>query len=143
MKCVVDTCIFNKLVKGDIQPVELPAGAEYIATHIQFDELNQDPDIAHKRQLLSLFKRMMPIVLPTESTAWEVSKWDAAKWNDGERRQEIKNALDAHQKKKSNMDDARIAELAIANGYCLLTSDFNLAKVAEGFGCYVKYYESN
>jgi len=41
MKYVVDASIINKVVDEKIDPSELPTDGEFIASHIQIDELNK------------------------------------------------------------------------------------------------------
>jgi hypothetical protein len=142
MKHVIDTCIFNKLVEGKLLITDLPPDGEYVATHIQYDELNRDPDIENKERLLAMFEEIDPEILPTESGVLDVSAWVSAKWGEGELLQDILVTLDGlNKRKKNNINDALIAEVAIKHGYCLLTSDKDLAHSAEIFGCKVKLFK--
>lgn len=53
----------------------------------------------------------------------------------------LKADLDSLNKgKANNTQDALIAEVAIANGYTLLTADYQLAAVAKKHGCTVRHF---
>lgn len=143
MAYVVDTNIFNKLIDGRISIDELPSDAPYIATHVQIDELNntKDKDGERRAQLFLMFAEMCPQLVPTESAVWDVSRWDQAKWSDGVLFEKIKIGLDALNKSKANnIKDALIAEVAISNGFTLLTADRDLAKATQNIGGKVEFY---
>jgi predicted nucleic acid-binding protein len=53
----------------------------------------------------------------------------------------VKTALDGREKKRNNTQDALIAEVAIVNGFTLLTSDRNLADVALGLGANIRFFD--
>lgn len=142
MAYVVDTNIFNKLIDGRVGIDELPSDAPYIATHVQIDELNNTKDSERRARLFLIFAEMRPQLVPTESAAWDVSRWDQAKWSDGALFEKIKQDLDTLNKSKANnVHDALIAEVAIANGFTLLTADHDLAKVSQDIGGKVELYE--
>jgi predicted nucleic acid-binding protein len=59
------------------------------------------------------------------------SKFGLAKFGDGITYRALKDALDAlNRSKKNNPNDALIGELAIKNGFTLLTADNDLKAVA-------------
>lgn len=141
MSYVLDTNIFNWLIDGRIQPVDLPADGDYVATHVQVDELNKTGNADRRAMLFLKFAEIRPKVVPTESMVWDVSRWDHAKWGDGETYDKLKTDLDALNKSRpNNILDALIAEVAIVNAHTLLTADSDLAKVAEKYGCKVRLY---
>ncbi len=143
MSYVVDTNIFNKLVDGLLRIEDLPSNGSYLATHIQIDEINNTKDTERRARLFLMFAEMRPQVVPTESFVWDVSRWDQGKWSDGVLFEKLKQDLDALNKSKSNnARDILIAEVAIANGYTLLTADRDLAAVAEKHGGKVAYFET-
>jgi predicted nucleic acid-binding protein len=142
MKYVVDTSIINKLVDGKIDPSELPTDGEFIASHIQIDELGKTKDAERRAQLLTRFGELGVEVVKTESAVWGRSKYGGAKWGGGITRRAIKAALDArNRRKKNNLDDAFIAEIAIKNGFTLLTADYDLNAVVESYDGQVQYWK--
>jgi hypothetical protein len=140
---VVDTSIFNWLVDGKIAPDDLPSDAEYVATYVQVDEINKTSDHGRRAMLFLKFAHMRPQVVGTETMVWDVTRWGDGKWGDGALFKKLRDGLDALNKaKRNNTMDALIAEVAIANGYTLLTADRDLAKVAEIHGGTVRLYET-
>ncbi len=143
-KYVVDTCLINKLVDGSVSPDELPKDGSFVASHIQFDELSKTKNPERKAKLLKKFIELINEVLPTESFVLDISRLDDARLGDGVRYREIKEELDARNKSKSNnVHDALIAEVAMKNGYTLLTTDFDLYQTAYKQGIGVMYWTTN
>jgi len=141
MKYVVDTCVINKLVDGAIKPENLPTDGKLIATHIQSDELNKTRDTDRRDQLLLRFEITIEVVVPTESVICGVSRVGHCKVGDARVYEKIRDELDTiNRKKPNNVMDALIAEVAIQNGYTLLTTDYDLKCVAELNGCRVVYW---
>jgi hypothetical protein len=141
MTYVVDTNIFNKLVDGLIGIEDLPSNGPYLATHIQIDEINNTKDSDRRALLFLKFAELRPQVIPTESFVWDVSRWDQGKWSDGVLFEALKHDLDVLNKSKSNnARDILIAEVAITNGYTLVTADRDLADIAKKHGCKVAYF---
>ncbi len=121
MKFVVDTCIINKLIEGEISLNSLPQNCSFFASHIQIDEINKTPDAERRAQLFLKFAEISPKIIPTESAVWDISRWDQTKWNNGKLYSNLKQSLDGLNKSKpSNTNDALIAETAIVNDYALL-----------------------
>lgn len=142
MAYVLDTNIFNWLVDGRIQPGDLPGDADFVATHLQIDELNKTGDAERRALLLLKFAKVRPKMVPTESMVWDTSRWDHAKWGDGKTYEKLKTDLDLRNKsRRNNVLDALIAEVALVNGDTLLTADSDLAAVAAAHGCKVRLYE--
>lgn len=143
MKYVVDTCIINKLVDGVLSTGDLPGDGEFVATHVQVDELNKTSDPERRAQLFLKFTTAVDTVVSTESTVLGVSRLDYSKLSDGTRYDTLKADLDSMNRgKANNPHDALIAEVAIANGYTLLTADNDLAKVTERHGGTVRYFST-
>ena len=141
MKYVVDTSIINKLVDGKINPFELPTDGEFLASHIQIDELKKTKEDERRAQLLARFDELGAEVVKTESALFDRSKFGGAKFGDGITIQALTNALDALNRKKNNPNDALIGELAIKNGFTLLTADRDLKTVVESHGGRVLYWK--
>lgn len=134
MKYVLDTSVFNQLLDGLISLSDLPPNAEFVATHIQIDELKATKNQQRRTSLLAVFTSIAPEVVPTESGVWDVSRWGEFKWGDGVSYGQIKVALDvANNCKKNNIQDALIGEVAFKNGYGLITSDNDLHLVMTKF----------
>ena len=60
-----------------------------------------------------------------------------AKWSDGQLFNKIKVSLDSRKQKQNNTQDALIAEVAIVQGFTLVTSDTDLARIASEYGANV------
>lgn len=143
MSYVVDTNIFNKLVDGTINVTDLPADGSFVATHIQIDEINNTKDIERRARLFLMFAEMRPEIVPTESFVLDVSRWDHGKCSDGVLFEKLKQELDVMNKSKpNNVQDILIAEVAIVNGFTLLTSDRHLAEVVKRQGGKVVYFKT-
>ena len=143
MLYVVDTNIFNKLVDGTVDINNLPSKGQFIATHIQIDEINNTKDAERRARLFLMFAEMRPEIVPTESFVWDVSRWDQGKLSDGVLFEKLKQALDAlNMSNSNNAQDVLIAEVAIVNGFTLLTSDLHLAQVVVGQGGKVAHFQT-
>jgi predicted nucleic acid-binding protein len=140
VKYVVDTCIINKLIDGLMDAAELPTDGEFIATHVQIDELNRTKDQERRAKLSLMFAKLRSEVWETESFVLGTSRLDEAKLGEAITFQSIKDALDARKKKPNNVQDALIAEVAISNNFTLLTSDKDLATVVQSLGAKVRYW---
>jgi predicted nucleic acid-binding protein len=142
MKYIVDTCIINKLIDGLIEPDELPSDGDFVASHIQIDELNRTKDEERRGRLFLVFAKTIDQIVPTESTVIGVSRLDECKISDGVLLETLRNQLDAKNGgKANNSEDALIAEIAVENGYTLLTADYDLSEVAKANGCKTKYWK--
>ena len=120
---------------GTINVVDLPSDGPFVATHVQIDEINNITDRERRARLFLIFAEVRPEIVPTESFVWDVSRWDHGKWSDGVIFEKLKQDLDALNKSKpNNAEDVLIAEVAIVNGFTLLTSDRHLAEVVEKQG---------
>jgi len=141
VKYVVDTNVFNKLLDGKLELTSLPSDGEFVATHIQVDEINNTSNPERRSRLQSQFASVAPTMEPTESMVLDVSRWDSCKWGDGVTLSVIKSDLDAlNGSKANNIHDALIAEVALKNGFVLLTCDRDLDEVARKHGVKVHHY---
>src|SRR5262249_19254655 len=103
-----------------------------VAKHIQIDEINRTSDENRRARLLITLTSVIGELLPTETTVLDVSRLDWCKLGDGAIYTSIKSQLDARNgRRASNMRDALIAEVAVANGFTLLTADADLAEVTK------------
>lgn len=141
MKYVVDTNIINWLIDRKIEPATLPTDGEFVATHIQVDELNRTSNEERRARLFLTLTTTIRELLPTETTILDVSRLDWCKLGDGLVYTSIKNHLDAKNGgRRNNIHDALIAEVAIVNGFTLLTADGDLAEVTENHQGAVRRY---
>jgi len=139
MECMVDTCIINWLVDGRIQTADLPDDLEYVATHIQVDEISRTPDAERRTRLLTKFAERVAECVPTETAVLGVSRLNHCKLGSGTIYGAVKRQLDRRNGgKANNTHDALIAEVAIMNGYELLTCDRDLVEVAREHGVKVR-----
>lgn len=138
MKFVVDTCAIDRIADELFDPdSELPVGSEFYITHVQHDEPNNIPNQCKDRRvrLALVTAKLRPMVIPTESMVWDVSRWDQAKWGEGTTYDDLRAALDVRNRSKANnCRDALIAQSALKNGWILLTADRDLAEVVEERG---------
>jgi len=131
VKYVLDTCVFNWLLSERIELSHLPSDGEFVATHVQRDELDRTPCETRRANLLGCFTEVVDEHVFTESAVVGVSKVGLCKLSDGQLYSSIRHALDSLNKSKpNNASDALIAEVAIVNGWTLITADRDLAKVA-------------
>ena len=141
MKYVVDTSLINKLVDGSVHADELPKDGSFVASHIQIDEINRTKNQKRRSELLQKFSETIDEMLPTESFVLGTSRLDKGKLGDGVSYDAIKTELDSMNKgKTNNSEDALIAEIAMKNGYVLLTADFHLYQVAYAHGIGTTYW---
>jgi hypothetical protein len=134
---------FNKLIDGVLSTEDFPADLEFVATHVQHDEINSTCNDERKAKLLQKFSTLVDYVVPTESMVFGVSRWGQAKLSDGTLYNKLKHDLDTmNAEKDNNSKDALIAEVAIHNHYELFTADSDLAQVARKHGAQVRYFST-
>jgi len=143
MPYIVDTNIFNRLVDGIITPDDLPSDGLFVATHVQIDEINNTNDKERRARLFLKFVEVGPKIVPTESFVLEVSRLDHGKLSDGVLFAKLKQDLDTMNKSKpNNVQDVLIAEVAIVNGFTLLTADGDLCEVVKRHGGMTAYFKA-
>jgi len=141
IKYVVDTSVFNWLANGSIKKDDLPSDGGFAITHIQMDEINKTKDDERRVQLFLLQASLNCKLLPTQSFVSDVSRTDHANGGDGKLFTILRSELDVlNRKKRNNVRDALIAEVAIANGYTLLTADEDLKSATEKHGGRVIFF---
>jgi hypothetical protein len=101
MQYMVDTNIFNWLVDGAVSIEDLPSDGQFIATHIQRDEIDKTKDVARRAKLSAKFSGTA-VVVPTESFVIGVSRLDQAKLSDGRDYTILRAELDKANKDKAN-----------------------------------------
>jgi predicted nucleic acid-binding protein len=137
---MLDTNVFDRVVKGKLALSDLPAGTWYV-THLQGDELNNTQDDDLRKRLREMLDGMGPETIPTHRNVIGLSKIRFAKIASDsctyQRMLERLKKLDRRSKaaKRWNQEtDIVIAETAIMEGHTLVTGDLNLSKVAREFG---------
>ncbi|MCX5723099.1 MAG: hypothetical protein NTX84_00995 [Nitrospirae bacterium] len=143
MQYVLDTNVFNRILDGKLQLSALSNCDQYVVTNVQLRELEATPDALRRELLVQIFHQVTAEHALTESFAWDIpgSGWGESKWNsdDGKRINSLKTSLDFLHEKPNNMQDAIIAEVALVNGYGLITADGDLARVASQHGIDVRH----
>ena len=139
-RLMLDTNVFNDLLDGKLS-LEVFAGRELCATHVQIDEISNTSNEKRRMELTSLFVSIVDKKMPTATAVYDDSQSDEAKWGDGVEYEEILQKLEKLDRisgKKirypNQSRDARIAETAIKNGLILVTRDGNLGKVVQEYG---------
>jgi len=144
MKYLVDTNIFNWLVDRKIADTLLPNDGEFFVTHIQIDEINKTSNEERRARLFLTMASSLSGVIPTETTIIGRSRIGRSKLGSGKVYTSIKNKLDEiNGGKRSNINDALIAEASIVNSHTLLTADVDLASVTEEQGGVVQLFTCN
>jgi predicted nucleic acid-binding protein len=150
LEYMLDTNVFSKIVSEKILVSDLPQGT-FWATTVQLEELKDTQGDQKKQQLLSLFKELIPSMIPPGLT-WGVkgAGWGEGEWRtDGSLWDLLKKELDeawarkpSRKRKSSNKEnnpkDATIAEAAKFNDFTLLTFDKDVAEVCEKVGIKVQ-----
>ena len=99
-KLMLDTNVFNEVVRGDIS-IDLFKNHEIFATHIQLDEITRTKEDTVREKLESAFMAIVTTKIATSSMVWDVSRWDESSWSDGEKFNEMKQRLVELDKNKS------------------------------------------
>lgn len=132
-KYIFDTNIFDNIINeklkiSDIAKYKNYKKAEIYITHIQIDEINKCND-EDKRARLSIFMvKIRPILIPTSSCAFDVSRFDESKFGDGIIFNKIKKGNINH------VEDVLIGETAIKEGIILVTNDRRLKNIVMELG---------
>ena len=137
IQCMFDTNAFNRLLESGT-PVDALSGyvAAY-ATHVQQDELNNTKNDGRRTALAILFGDLSSEwVIPTETTVLGVSRLGGSKLTSEENLYVLlKSDLDKRNgNKRSNVQDALIAETSIKYGLVLVTDDQDLTIVTSEHG---------
>ncbi len=133
-KYMFDTNIFNLILDGNVEFTSLE-GIQCYATHVQLDEIQATKNEERRSKLERVFIEALSEQLPTESFVLNVSRLNMAKLSDGQIYNQLLQKLNNRNKSKpNNIQDALIAETALANQITLATEDQDLAKVYTEFG---------
>ena len=132
---MLDTTVFNHIVRDDVDLSSLPENATFLVTHIQLNEIQATRNEEKRQRLLRVFAEVPSKQVPTESAVWGVSEWGEAKWGkeDGLFEAMLASLNNRNESKENNGKDVLIAETAIRNGYVLATDDGDLANVVREF----------
>lgn len=120
---MVDTMIINRILDNglDLKYFKSP-DKQIFTTHIQRDEIINTKNKTRKNELLSIFQKVENPI-PTESALWGRSNWDESKWAADDLVEKILKALNIKDRRRSNPQDALIADTAIKNNCILITDD--------------------
>ena len=113
IKVMFDNDILNKIAEGIISLDEITKSGkfEFYATHIQIDQASKCPN-ENKRQIIILnLTKLSPIIIPTESGVFGVSRWGEFKFSDGNMMESLRKGNIKH------TEDALIGETAIKRIY--------------------------
>jgi predicted nucleic acid-binding protein len=132
---MLDTNVFNHVLRDSVDVHTLRAGRALFVTHIQLRELQATTNQTKRDQLRSVFREILPSQVPTESAIWDVSEWDECKWGaeDGLFDHMLVALNRRNRCKENNRLDILIAETALRNGFGLVTDDHDLAEVFREF----------
>jgi len=123
IRVMFDNDILNKIVEGhlDIDRIIRSNKFEFYATHIQTDQVSRCPD-NEKRAMLTLnLTKLKPIIIPTESGVFGVSRLGEFKLSRDDSKIE-----DLRKGNPNHTEDALIGEVAIKRGILLVTNDKTL-----------------
>ena len=128
-KYMVDTNIINRILDNDLDLIFFKRPEKILfATHIQRDEITNTPDAIRRDELLSIFQEVADSI-PTETAFWGKSNWGESKWATDDLVEKNLEELNKKKRKRSNPEDALIADTAIKNSYILVTEDKDLYDV--------------
>lgn len=80
---MLDTTVFNHLVKGNIEPSSVPLHLQLFVTHVQLNEIQNTPITPSPERLqalLAMFKAIDSTRIPTASAVWGVSEYSEAEF---------------------------------------------------------------
>jgi predicted nucleic acid-binding protein len=140
MKFVLDTNVFNRVLDGRFTLSEIPDATGFVASQVQFCELGKTRDPVRRAALLETFHHINAETQPA-AFSFDIpgAGWDEGKWTDGQCASSLRSDLEALKPKFNNWHDALIAEVALTNGFGLVTGDRNLEIVATKHGVRVIY----
>jgi hypothetical protein len=140
---MLDTGIFNRLMREEIDVRELEGRGALYVTHIQAGEIQATKDAVRRQRLSALFTEANSTNLPTEQTMWRVSSWDVANYIPSDSLSDkILAALDARTPPVpadagDNNKDVWVVETTLRLGFTLITDSANVYDVAKDLGCFV------
>jgi predicted nucleic acid-binding protein len=126
-----DTVIFNDILKQQIDIQEVKNLGNLYATRIQYEELGATPDPTMRAKLLHTFEAVGTTRASVSTAILGIATLGEAVLGVGDIYTKIKNLLDTKKKKRSNHNDALIAEAAYYHGHILVTRDVNLREAIE------------
>ncbi len=130
-KYMVDTMIINRILDYDVDLQKFKKkDKRFFATHVQRDEIINTPNATRRNELLSIFQKIVDSV-PTESALWGRSNWGESKWAADDLVEKILKALNIKDRRRSNPQDALIADTAMKNKHILVTEDGPLYEVVK------------
>ena len=127
LKFILDSNIFDEIVAGNLKIDDLAMfknkeNTEFYVTHIQVDEINKCSDTEKRAKLFLFMTKISPIIVPTESAVFGISRIGEAKFSNGDLLEKLRKGNIKHTK------DALIGETAIKEKLILITNDRTLRK---------------
>ncbi|WP_186439897.1 PIN domain-containing protein, partial [Agrobacterium tumefaciens] len=105
---------------------------EPVATHIQWDEIQQTKDASIRLKISAIFSEYLKEKTPTTSAVWGLSKWGESEWTGPTSMYKtLVDQLDKERAHRNNPKDALIADTCLQRGLALVTNDRPLLRVAE------------
>ena len=122
LKFILDSNIFDEIVAGNLKIDDLVMlknkdNAEFYVTHIQVDEISKCADTEKRAKLFLFMTKISPIIVPTESAVFGISRIGEAKFSNGDLLEKLRKGNIKHTK------DALIGGTAIKEKLFLITND--------------------
>lgn len=138
---ILDTNVFNHLVKGEISYKRIPKHFSLFVIPSQKIELDKwnprtEAEMALKERALADLNEITDAVLPPKTGVWGFFGWGAVPWGaKGKYYDEIFKRLSQNRRKgDSNIHDALIGEAALTYQLELITDDGLLAQIVKDLG---------
>lgn len=127
LKFIFDSNIYDEIVAGNLKIDDLAMfknkeNAEFYVTHIQVDEISKCSDTEKRAKLFLFMTKISPIIVPTESAVYGISRFGKAKFSNGDLLEKLREGNIKHTK------DALIGETAIKEKLILITNDNTLRR---------------
>ncbi|WP_126456000.1 hypothetical protein [Sulfuriflexus mobilis] len=126
---MLDTTVFNHILRDGIELDGLPHDKRLFATHVQPNEIQNTSNDKLRNELLNVFSDVATEKVPTSSAVWDVSEYGEAEWGseDGVFEALLSTLNKMNKNKKNNSRDILIAETAIRHNMTLVTDDADLS----------------
>lgn len=123
IRVMFDNDILNKLTQGELDLDKLKSSNkfEFYATHIQTDQVSRCNDSEKRAKLTLTLTKLAPIIIPTESGIFGISRFGEFKFSG-----ENSKIEDLRQGNANHNEDSLIGETAIKKGILLITNDKTL-----------------
>ena len=131
---MLDTTVFDDIVRGDIDPAVVPLGCKLLASYGQWQQLNRTHDSKRRALLVGLFTELDPTLRPSSAPVWHSGSFSA----EGLYATlfERLRPLDKGRRKSNHQTraDVFIAQTAMLHHLVLVTDDPDLALMVQDTG---------